>query len=207
MVYAEKVKESFMRQYPIGTLFPSEIGICVRKSVLARRVTFKKMMGTESTDAGASIHVTVQQYFTATMNCEAEKPVSYNIDGITISGKVDLLCNNDLIELKTTGKTVFTPYANHLMQIAVYRQALKTMGIDVKGTYIVYINRAIDDVQEFHISESQLQTALKQAEDYVRRYNAFKDEKNIKNIPRGDVVFCQHCEFRSICFGDITRFF
>ncbi len=42
MNYEEFVKQSFKMKYPEDTIFPSEIGICFRKSYLSRKFEFER---------------------------------------------------------------------------------------------------------------------------------------------------------------------
>ena len=97
--YEEFVKQSFKMKYPEDTVFPSEIGICFRKSYLSRKFEFERGINEISLDLGEQHHERVENYFVEKLGCKSEVEVKGEIEGIKISGRIDLICNNDLIEL------------------------------------------------------------------------------------------------------------
>ncbi|QJF12285.1 putative CRISPR-associated Cas4 nuclease [Saccharolobus solfataricus rod-shaped virus 1] len=206
MVYENKIKESFKKLYPENILYPSEIAYCLRKTILARRIQHIKNIGSEVADYGLAIHNDVEAYFKEKLGCETEKAIEYEIEGVKISARVDLLCGSDLLELKTVSHFIRQPYQNHIVQVSLYYHILSQLNYKIDNVYLVYINRQNYDVQEFKIQKDQLDQGLKSAIEFIRNYKKYKDEQNIFKIPIGDTTFCRSCEFRNICYGTITNF-
>ncbi|ALG96881.1 CRISPR/Cas system associated [Acidianus rod-shaped virus 2] len=205
-VYENRIKESFKKLYPEDTLYPSEIGHCLRRSILARRIEHTKNFANEVVDYGLAIHEDVEIYFKEKLSCEAEKSIEYEIEGVKISARVDLLCGSDLIELKTVPHFIRQPYQSHIIQVSLYYYILSQLNYKIDNVYLIYINRQNYDVQEFKIQKDQLDQGLKNAIDFIKNYKKYKDEQNIFKIPIGDTTFCKNCEFKNICYGSINNF-
>ncbi|QJF12325.1 putative CRISPR-associated Cas4 nuclease [Acidianus rod-shaped virus 3] len=206
MVYENKIKESFKKIYPEDTLYPSEIGHCLRKTILARRIVHTKNLSNDFMDLGVIIHADIENYLTQQLGCDAEKAIEYQIEGVKISARIDLLCHGDLLELKTVSHFIRQPYQNHIVQVSLYLHILSQLGYNVNNVYIIYVNRQNYDVQEFKIQKEQLDAGLKQAIKFIEDYKKYKNEQNIFKIPFADLVFCKTCEFNNICYGSITNF-
>ncbi|QJF12354.1 putative CRISPR-associated Cas4 nuclease [Metallosphaera rod-shaped virus 1] len=206
LVYENRIKESFKKLYPEDTLYPSEICHCLRRSILARRIEHIKNLTSEVLDYGLAIHEDVETYFKEKLGCETEKAIEYEIEGVKISARVDLLCGSDLLELKTVSHFIRQPYQDHIVQVSLYHHILSQLGYKIDNVYIIYINRQNYDVQEFKIQKDQLEQGLKSAIDFIKNYKKYKDEQNIFKIPTGDSTFCKNCEFKNICYGSLDVF-
>ena len=135
MNYEEFVKQSFKMKYPEDTIFPSEIGICFRKSYFSRKFEFEKAVNEISLDLGEQYHEKVEHYFEEKLNCKPEIEINGEIEGMKISGRIDLICNNDLIELKTISTNYFQIKEYHLYQVAIYYYLLQQQNYKIDNIY------------------------------------------------------------------------
>ncbi len=78
-----------------------------QKSYFERKFEFEKGINELILDLGEQYHERIENYFEEKLGCKSEIEVKGEIEGIKISGRVDLICNNDLIELKTISNNYF----------------------------------------------------------------------------------------------------
>ena len=65
------------------------------------------------------------------------------LEALDVVGRADIIYNNGtVIDLKTTRwmKTANLPYGSHEIQVNIYAQLMREMGLEVKDLYIQYID-------------------------------------------------------------------
>ncbi len=203
MNYEEFVKQSFKMKYPEDTIFPSEIGICFRKSYLSRKFEFERGINEISLDLGEQHHERVENYFVEKLGCKSEVEVKGEIEGIKISGRIDLICNNDLIELKTITSNYFNIKEYHLYQVSIYYYLLQQQNYKIDNVYIIYLNRINKEVKQFQINKAVIATYLQKAIDWIKKFKEFMKSQDYKTIPGANNYLCKACEFRAKCYGSL----
>ncbi|AFV51236.1 CRISPR/Cas system associated [Sulfolobales Mexican rudivirus 1] len=205
MVYEDVIKKAFVRTTPADELFVSEVGICLRRSILARRTTVIKAIDNMLLEHGVIMHEVVQTYLEHALNCQAEVEIEDEIEGVKVSGRVDLLCPRndgfDLLELKTTGYDAWEVKYYHKVQVALYKAMLEKRGVKVNNVYVVYINRQTLNVKEFRLRESDLEEGMDLAVKFIRDYMKYQNVDDIHKITISDKTFCKGCEFYSVCYN------
>ncbi len=204
-VYEDIIKNAFVHSYPQNELFASEIGICLRKSILSRRQPMVRAIDNMLLEHGVIMHETVQAHLVRELNCQAEVEVKDNIEGITISGRVDLLCPRDdgfdLLELKTTGYDAWEIKYYHKVQVALYKMMLEKKGIKINNIYVIYINRQNLNVKEFRMRDSDINEGLNMALKFIRDFIKHRNVDDIHKIEISDKIFCKGCEFYNVCYA------
>jgi CRISPR/Cas system-associated exonuclease Cas4 (RecB family) len=201
--YEEFVKQSFKVKYTEDTIFPSEIGICFRKSYFTRKFEFEKGINEISLDLGEQHHKHIEEYFTEKLNCKNEIEVKGEIEGMKISGRIDLICGNDLIELKTISINYFQIKEYHLYQIATYYYLLQQQNYKIDNVYIIYLNRTNREVKQFQIGQKLIEEYAKKAIEWIKKYKEYLNEKDYKNVPGVNNFLCKNCEFKGKCYGSL----
>ncbi|ARQ96523.1 hypothetical protein [Sulfolobus islandicus rod-shaped virus 4] len=201
--YEDFVKQSFKVKYPEDTIFPSEIGICFRKSYLSRKFEFEKAVNEISLDLGEQYHEKVEHYFEEKLNCKTEIEINGEIENIKISGRIDLICNNDLIELKTISTNYFQIKEYHLYQVSIYYYLLQQQNYKIDNVYIIYLNRINKEVKQFQINKALIGTYLQKAIDWIKKFKEFMKSQDYKTIPGANNYLCKNCEFKAKCFGSL----
>ncbi len=100
----------------------------------------KNVIG-ESAVYGIAIHNTVQD-IAKKFNCEIEKEVDGKIGEIEVRGRADLVCDDSVIEIKTT--TVHDQ--RHYFQLAIYAKLL-----NLNKAYMLYIDRDTANITFFKL--------------------------------------------------------
>ena len=201
MNYEEFVKQSFKMKYPEDTIFPSEIGICFRKSYFSRKFEFEKAVNEISLDLGEQYHEKVEHYFEEKLNCKTEIEINGVIEGMKISGRIDLICNNDLIELKTISTNYFQIKDYHLYQVAIYYYLLQKQNYKIDNVYIIYLNRLNREVKQFLIDKKLIDEYIQKAIEWIKKFKEYIKMEDYKNIPPVNSYFCKNCEFKGKCYG------
>ncbi|UUG47351.1 nuclease [Sulfolobus islandicus rod-shaped virus] len=201
--YEEFVKQSFKMKYPEDTIFPSEIGICFRKSYFSRKFEFEKAVNEISLDLGEQYHEKVEHYFEEKLGCKSEIEIKGEIENIKISGRVDLICNNDLIELKTITSNYFNIKEYHLYQVSIYYYLLQQQNYKINNVYIIYLNRINKEVRQFQIDKKVLDEYMKKTIDWIKKFKEFMKLQDYKIIPGANNYLCKNCEFKAKCFGSL----
>jgi len=207
MNYEEFVKESFKVRYPEDTIFPSEVGVCFRKSYFARKFEFEKGINELVLDLGELHHERIENYFVEKLNCKAEVEIKGEIEGLKISGRIDLICGNDLLEIKTISTNYLQIREYHLYQIAIYYHLLKQQNFKIDNVYIIYLNRISREVKQFQIDKITLDIYLQKAIDWIKKFKEYLKLTDYKNIPGANNYLCKNCEFKSRCFGSLFEYF
>jgi hypothetical protein len=201
--YEEYVKQSFIVKYEKNVIFPSELGTCLRRIFLSRNENFIKNVSTMEMDLGEQFHSRIENYFVEKLGCKNEIRFEKEIEGIKMSGRIDLLCGNDLIELKTSSFLSYRVKEYHLYQVAVYYYSLKDLGYDIQNVYIIYLNRENQQVREFKLSEQTLKEYYEKAKQFIKDYKEIMNEKDYHKVKTGEKIFCKYCEFKEKCYGKL----
>ncbi len=204
-MYEDVVKKAFVRMNPADELFASEIGICIRRSILSRRQPVTRAVDNMLLEHGVIMHETVQAHLERELKCQAEVQLEDEVEGVKISGRVDLLCPRengyDLLELKTTGYDAWEVKYYHKVQVALYKVMLEKKGIKINNIYVIYINRQTLNVKEFRLRDADIAEGLDRATKFIRNYVKYHDVNDIHRIEIADKVFCKGCEFYTTCYA------
>lgn len=203
MNYEELVKQSFKAKYPLDTIFPSEVGLCFRKSYLTRYVEFEKEISELILDLGEQHHERVEEFFKEKLGCQTEVEVKDEIEGFKISGRVDIICNKDLIELKTIGYNFYKVKEYHLYQVSLYYYILKKQNYQIDNVYIIYLNRTNKEVKQIKIEEKTLQEYYQKAVDWIRKLKEYLQEKDYKKVPGVNNYICKTCTLKQYCVNPL----
>lgn len=199
MNYEELIRQAYKIKYPIDTIFPSEVGVCFRKSYLSRMVEFEKEIDELHLDLGDQHHETIEQYFKEKLNCLTEVEVKDEIEGMKISGRVDIICNNDLIEIKTIGYNFYKVKEYHLYQVALYYKILKKQNYQIDNVYIIYLNRVNKEIKQIKIETQVLEEYYQKAVEWIRKLKEYLKEKDYRKIPGANNYVCKSCNLKSYC--------
>jgi len=203
MNYEDIIKESFNVKYPEDTIFPSEIGICFRRSYLSRKTTFQKKINEFYMDLGIQYHEHIENYLVEKLNCKNEVVINDEIEGMKISARIDLICGNDLIELKTISHEIFQVKEYHLYQVAIYYYLLKKQNYKIDNVYIIYLNRTTKEVKQLRIDDVLLEVYVKKAIDWIKKLKEYLSQTDYKKVPGLNNKFCTNCEFINYCYGKL----
>jgi len=207
MNYEDSVKQSFKVRYSEDIIFPSELGICLRKSYFTRKFEFEKGINDVSLDLGEQHHEKIEKYFKDKLNCQSEIEVKGEIEGIKISGRIDLICGNDLIELKTISNNYFHIKEYHLYQVSVYYYLLQYSPLkdnyQINNIYIIYLNRVNKEVKQFQISKKTIEEYTQKSISWIKQFKENMKLDDYKDIPPGETFFCKNCEFKGKCYGTL----
>jgi len=203
MNYEEIVKQSFKIKYPEDTIFPSELGICYRKSYFARKFEFERGINEIVLDLGEQYHERIENHLIEKLNCKSEIEVKGEIEGMKISGRIDLICGNDLIELKTISSNYFHVREYHLYQVSIYYYLLQKENYKIDNIYIIYLNRVNREVKQFQISKKVLDEYLQKSIDWIKNFKDYMKKEDYKTIPIASSFFCKNCEFKGKCYGTL----
>ncbi len=211
-MYEDAIKNAFVHVYPSDELFASEVGICLRRTILSRRQPTARAIDNLLLEYGVIMHEAVQDHLTRTLNCQAEVEIRDEVEGVKVSGRADLLCphddGNDLLELKTTGYDAWEIKYYHKVQVALYKILLEKKGIKINNIYVIYINRQTLNVKEFKLRDSDIAEGLNLGLKFIHDYVKYKDVNDIHEIAISDKIFCKGCTFYTTCYGarSITDF-
>jgi len=203
MNYEDLIKQSFKRKYAEDVVFPSEIGICFRRSYLSRKFEFEKQINEIYLDLGEQQHKHIEEYFKEKLNCQVEIEIHDEIENLKINGRIDLICNNDLIELKTIATQYFQIKEYHLYQVALYYYILKKQNYKINNVYIIYLNRITKEVKQYKIDDKVLEEQTKKAIEWIKKYKEYLKAEDYKKVPGVNNFICKHCEFKAKCYGSL----
>jgi len=203
MNYEEFVKQSFKMKYDENTIFPSELGICFRKSYFSRKFEFEKGISDIALDLGEQHHQRIEHYFIEKLNCQSEIEVKGEIESLKVSGRIDLICNNDLLEIKTISTNYFQIKDYHLYQVAIYYYLLQQQNYKIDNVYIIYLNRINREVRQFLIDKKLIEEYIQKAIEWIKKFKEYIKMEDYKNIPLANSYFCKNCEFKGKCYGTL----
>ena len=205
-IYLETIKKAFYKSFDKNILFPSEIGICVRRSYFARTEQNVLVVSTEQMDIGKNFHEAIENAFENTLGCQTEVELRTEVEGIIISGRADAICGDDLIEFKVSSYIPLQPKSYHLQQLALYYKALLDLGKQPENVYIFYIKRDTLEVKEFKISVEDLQDAFRKAVEFINSYKYVLETGDFKKFKPAEPSFCKYCQFRDKCNMSLSDF-
>jgi len=182
----------------VGKYYPSDAGKCMRR-------TFLKYKLNVSTDGklvakGRIImsHVIENMYMDilAQMGYQTKVGVSKSHNGILISGEVDALGKDDVIDVKSVTPTALdkTPFPSDIAQLNTY---LWITGRPVG--YLLYVksdNPAIFKIVKVHYSQHMMEKTLER----IHRLHYYISNDIIPPKVK-DPEVCKRCIFRKICSG------
>ncbi len=204
-MYEDMIQKAFLRIFPPDTIFASEVGICVRKSILMRRYHTRKPIDVIVMEEGIAIHETIQTYLQMNMKCQVEVQMETEIEGVKLSARADLICERDgetdLIELKSSGYQAWEVKRYHANQVALYYHILKEKGVKVDNVLIIYVNRKDYSVKEFVMAKPALEKAYQEAVEFIRIFAKNREAKDIRRLPLPEKFFCKSCDFYNFCYS------
>lgn len=125
---------------------------------------------------------------------ESERPFELRLDGVTISGRADVILDNEggvptglaILDYKTSTKGD----GNHDLQLQIYANAGRREGLDIRGAYVhglKNVKRTDVDVADPALAASEQTVVQAAARLKVRDFTA-KPGKS-----------CRSCEVRTVC--------
>ena len=175
----------------------SEAIQCLRKSWYSRKFGDRELKFLDDRKKvilglGLSTHLVLENVLRE-MGYEVEKEVSKKIGDITLTGTVDAINSEHVLELKTINRIPDNPLQHHVLQLNTY------LGLtDLKKGYIVYICKRDGSIKVFEIefNENLFNIVVERANELYASL--------VKNIePPRDIGFnCSYCEWRERCYNE-----
>ena len=183
--FVNALYEKFEEKYDPEWIMPTELSTCLRRSWYARKKG-KNIIG-ESAVYGIVIHNTVQDV-AKKFDCDVEKEVEGEISGIHVRGRADLVCDDSVIEIKTT--TVHDQ--RHYFQLVIYATLLKK-----EKAYMLYVDRNTGNITFFQVDISFiLPFAIERLKEY------YKSVTENKLPPKEYSQVCKYCVYKTLCDAD-----
>lgn len=183
--FVNALHDKFNQKYDPNWIMPSEITVCLRKSFYIRKKG-TNVIG-ESAVFGIAIHNTVQD-IAKKFNCEIEKEVNGKIEDIEVKGRADLVCDDSVIEIKTT--TLHDQ--RHYFQLAIYTKLLNK-----NKAYMLYIDRETANITFFEVDISFILPFA------VERLKTYKDALLNNKLPSKEYSqLCKYCIYKTYCDND-----
>lgn len=194
----------------IGRYYPSEIGSCLRKTWYSYKSPKEIEPGLlRIFEMGNVLHDFVVEVLKSEKTpdvelLESELPVKMEMDGFTISGRVDNLLllkqsgKNVLVEVKSTSNVgkVKGPQIAHVRQLQFY---MLVTGVH-NGT-MLYIDKRNLESKVFSVPFSETE-----ADDVLKRFKTLHSSLTEERIPvaeaKGDeriAWMCNYCEYSDKC--------
>ena len=183
--FVNALHEKFEEKYDPEWVMPTELATCLRRSWYARKKG-RNIIG-ESAVYGIVIHNTVQD-IAKRFNCEIEKEVEGEVAGIHVRGRADLVCEDSVIEIKTT--TVHDQ--RHYFQLVIYAALLKK-----EKAYMLYVDRNTGNITFFQVDISFI---LPFAVERLKTY--YKTVVENKLPPKEYSQACKYCVYKTLCDMD-----
>ena len=198
------------RKKQIGRYYPSEIGGCLRKIWFSYK--FPKKLDPETIkifEMGNILHEFVVDVLKSEKNPhielkEAEKPFKMEINGFTISGRIDniifLKSDNEtvLVEVKSTSdvNNLVKAKKEHQMQLQLYMFA-----INIRKGLLLYLDKKKLRSKVFTVKYDELE-ALHALERFSTLHKHLTSGKvpiaEAKKHPRKSWL-CNYCEYKKLC--------
>jgi len=199
------IKQTFIKsinkvnQSDNKTIYITDLVGCIRRSYYIKKYGFPV---DESTALwlllGTMFHDLIIPVIAEALNGQKEVPTMYSYEGVDIRGRVDILLDDAVIELKTCTKLPMKPKLSHVEQVNAYMHFFnKPKGV------LVYVSKIQADVAVFecnknpHMFQQTLEKAkiLKEAIE-----NNTPPEVNLPLSVRRQ--FCASCQFFDKCSLD-----
>ncbi len=215
MVDFKKLIESYLEREVkpkiIGRYYPSEIGSCMRKVWYSYKIP-------KETEAdlrkifwvGEMIHNLIVDVIKSEKNpsvelLAAEMPFQLNVDGFTISGRVDdimLLKVEDkkmLVEVKSTSYIDYTnePKEAHVIQLMLYMQAM-----NIKEGIVLYVEKNTLKTKAFTVAfeESLVNVSLNRFRTLHKHLVSGLLPDPEARIVKSLSWMCASCNYREECY-------
>jgi CRISPR/Cas system-associated exonuclease Cas4 (RecB family) len=183
--FVDALRLKFEERYDPEWVMPTELSTCLRRSWYARKKG-KNIIG-ENAVLGIAIHNTVQDV-AKRFNCEVEKEIQGEIAGVKVRGRADLVCDDSVIEIKTTA----IHDQRHYFQPVIYATLLKK-----DKAYMLYVDRNTANITFFQVDISFiLPFAIERLKTY---YSAVVENK----LPQKEYSqACKYCVYKPLCDTD-----
>lgn len=197
----------------VGRYYPSEIGSCLRKTWYSYKFPKEIEPGLlRIFEMGNILHDFVVEVLKSEKTpdvelLESEFPVKKEMEGFTISGRVDNLLllkqsgKNVLVEVKSTSNVdrVKGPQISHVRQLQFYMLAT-----GVHNGALLYIDKRNLESKVFSVPFSETE-----ADDVLERFKSLHSHLTGKKVPpaeaKGDkriAWMCNYCEYSDKCEKD-----
>jgi CRISPR/Cas system-associated exonuclease Cas4 (RecB family) len=197
----------------IGRYYPSEIGMCMRKTFYSYKFpTEIKPDLVKIFEVGNILHDFVVDVLKSEKTpgiklLKSEFPFEEKINDFTISGRIDDLIllelsgKEVLVEVKSTGNIDFVREAMHhnVMQLQLYMHLLK-----IHNGVVLYIDKRNLQSKVFSISYDE-----NEAKKILDRFKALHTSLTKDYLPdpearasREGVWMCKYCEYREKCYEE-----
>lgn len=208
LVEIHLTKEQKAKQ--VGRYYPSEIGLCMRKTWYGYKYpTQVSMELLKIFEAGNMVHDFVVRVFKSEKNKEVElvqeeMPFKYEGDGFLISGRID-----DLVLLKENGKQILVevksaktikgmekPKLPNELQLILYMHVL-----NIHDGVLLYVDKTNLQSKVFEIPYSKIR-----GEQIIQRFKQLDValKNNLLPEPEGKIIedlswMCAFCEYAEKC--------
>jgi CRISPR/Cas system-associated exonuclease Cas4 (RecB family) len=200
----------------MGRYFPSEIGICMRKTWYSYKYPQEiKAELLRVFEVGNIMHTFVVEVLKSEKNpdvelLKSEFPFKFDVDDFVISGRIDNLIlvkisgKSVLVEVKSSANIDFVDDAmpHNIMQLQLYMHALQ-----VHDGILLYIDKRNLNSKVFTIHYNEKAAAM-----VIDRFKALHKHLTEETLPdpeaRGkkDMLWlCRLCEYRERCYGDTPK--
>ncbi len=195
----------------IGRYYPSEVGNCVRKTWYSYKYPQKVEPDLAKIfEMGNILHdfvVTVlksEKNYSEIELLKSEMPVKMELDGFTVSGRIDDLIlvkasgKNYLVEVKSTKDTSFVkkPSSHHVMQLMFYMHVS-----GVHNGLLLYISKGDLKSKVFPVDYDKAE-----AEKIVERFKSLDSLLKSAELPVDEAKrtqdmkwMCNYCEYKKKC--------
>jgi len=201
------------RPKSIGRYYPSEIGNCIRKVWYTYNHPMEIDPGLRRIfQLGDILHDFVVQVLRSEKNKEiellnAEMPFKIEMEGFTISGRVDdlLLLKSDstqvLVEVKSSRsvKGISKPMEHHKTQLQFYMYATH-----VHNGVLLYIDKSTLETKSFTVEFS-----AKRGRQILNKFRALHKHLTNNTLPAAEAKrsngiswMCKYCEYKDKCGKD-----
>jgi len=127
---------------------------------------------------------------------ECEKRLSFESDGVKISGKADAYNDEEVIDFKTCKDTkwIYEPKPEHMVQINIY---MKMLNLD--SGRLIYIGKTDLDLKEFTVKydDELFKEILKKLKDVTQK---IKEKADVKDVSASLSKNCIWCKYNKFCF-------
>ncbi len=180
-------------------VYVSEAGKCIRYVYFSRVIgQIEDKNKLPQVKNGKNLHKNFQDVMVKLFKeyIEVEKPVKFIRKNLILKGRVDILTESGVIEIKTCNRMPRYPYENHLRQINIYMKLTnKTRGL------LIYINQNNEEDRKYF--EVNFDPELFE-EDMMRFEELMKAVEN-KIPPRKEPSpLCKFCEYKEFCEKEDT---
>lgn len=187
--------EALKYNVPKDEIYPSEIGKCYRQLWFFRNETLFIKPNNDIMDYGVTLHERIEKYFQQVLNCQTEVSSEMKIADLKLSGRIDILCDNTVIELKTTIKQLTRPLYQHMLQVASYSILLP----QILEFYIVYINRQTGEIAPFKFTKNDLELYRRKVIEFIEQFAEEIKKNDYKQVMKIEGDFCNSCPFVQKC--------